>query len=84
MGLLRAVALLPLAPLEGVVWVADRLAAEADRQLHDEGAIRAQLGEVAAAHDRGDISDDEYDVIEEQLLRQMQHSVRRLDKERGQ
>ena len=79
MGLLRALALLPLAPVQGVVWVADRLAAEAERQLHDEGSIRAELGELAAAHDRGEIGDDDYDFIEEQLLRQLQPTTRRLD-----
>ena len=81
MGLLRSLVLLPLAPVEGVAWVADRLAAEAERQLNDEGALRAQLVELAAAHDRGEIDDEQYDVIEEQLLRQMQQTVRRLDSE---
>jgi hypothetical protein len=80
-GLLRALALLPLAPVEGVVWMADRLATEADRQLHDDSSIRGQLGELAAAHDNGDISDEDYDRIEEQLLRQLQPTTRRLDGE---
>jgi hypothetical protein len=80
-GLLRALALLPLAPVEGVVWVADRLAAEAERQLHDDNSVRAQLGELAAAHDRGDLGDDEYAHIEEQLLRRLQPTTRRLDGE---
>ena len=81
MGLLRAIALLPLAPVEGVVWMAERLAAEAERQLHDESTIRAQLGELAAAHDRGEISDADYDHIEEQLLRRLHPTTRRLDGE---
>jgi len=80
-GLLRALALLPLAPVEGVVWVADRLATEAERQLHDDGSIRAQLGELAAAHDRGEVNDEEYDSIEERLLRQLQPTTQRLDGE---
>jgi hemoglobin-like flavoprotein len=80
-GLLRALVLLPLAPVEGVAWLAERLAAEAERQLMDEGAIRAHLAELAAANDRGEISNEDYDVIEEQLLRQLQHTTRRLDSE---
>jgi len=80
-GLLRGLASLPLAPVEGVAWLADRLATEAERQLNDEGAIRAHLAELAAANDRGEISDDDYDVIEEQLLRQLAHTTRRLDGE---
>ena len=74
-------ALLPLAPVEGVVWMADRLAAEAERQLHDGSSLRDQLGELAAAHDNGEISDEDYDRIEEQLLRQLQPTIRRLDRE---
>lgn len=81
MGLLRGLALLPLAPVQGVAWLADRLAAEAERQLNDEGAIRAHLAELAAANDRGDISDDEYDLIEEQLLRQLSDTTRHIDSE---
>jgi len=74
-------ALLPLAPVAGVVWVADRLADEAERQLTDDAPIRGQLADLAEAHDRGEISDADYDVIEEQLLRQMQQTMRRLDSE---
>jgi len=80
-GLLRGLALLPLAPVAGVVWVADRLADEAERQLTDDTPIRQQLADLAEAHDRGEISEDDYDVIEEQLLRQMQQTMRRLDSE---
>ena len=83
MGLLRTIALLPLAPVEGVVWVADRLAAEADRQLTAAGDPRAQLAELADRYDRGELSDEEYEVFEEQLLRQMQPIVQRLDNEGG-
>ncbi|HET6818843.1 MAG TPA: gas vesicle protein GvpG [Mycobacteriales bacterium] len=83
MGLIRGLVLLPLAPVAGVVWIADRLADEAERQLHDDGALRLQLADLAAAYDRGEISADEYDRIEEELLRQMQPTVQRLDSEDG-
>ena len=84
MGLIRGLALLPLAPVAGVVWVADRLADEAERQLTDDGAIRQQLADLAAAYDAGEVSSEDYDLIEEQLLRQMQPTVQRLDIEDGQ
>jgi hypothetical protein len=80
-GLLKGLALLPLAPVQGVAWLADRLATEAERQLDDEAAIRAHLADLAAANDRGEISDEDYDVIEEQLLRQLVMKTRRVDGE---
>ena len=81
MGLISGLVLLPLAPVHGVAWMADRLATEAERQLTDEGAIREQLAALAAANDRGEISDDEYDAMEDRLLRLMQQTVQRLDSE---
>jgi len=80
-GLISGLLLLPLAPVRGVAWMADRLATEAERQLTDEGAIREQLSALAAANDRGEISDDEYDAMEDRLLRLMQQTVQRLDSE---
>ena len=81
MGLMSGLLLLPIAPVRGVAWMADRLAAEAERQLNDEGAIREQLAALAAANDRGEISDDEYDAMEDRLLRLMQQTMQRLDSE---
>jgi len=81
MGILRGLLLLPLAPVEGVAWMAERLAAEAQRQFEDPGVIRAELADLAAARDRGEIDDDDYDRIEEELLRRMQSTTTRLDRE---
>ena len=83
MGLIRGLALLPLAPVAGVVWIADRLADEAERQLTDDGALRQQLADLAAAYDRGEVSSEDYDLFEEELLRQMQPTMQRLDSEDG-
>ena len=43
MGLFKELALLPLAPVRGTVWVADQLAQEADRRLYDEDNIKREL-----------------------------------------
>ena len=43
MGLFTGLLLLPLAPVRGVIWVADKVHDAADRELHDPGVIRAQL-----------------------------------------
>jgi len=81
MGLFRTLALLPLAPVEGVIWCVDKIAQEAERQLSDETSLRAELAEASAAYDRGEIDAATYDAIEEDLLRQMPPSITRLDRE---
>jgi len=81
MGLFRTLALLPLAPVEGVIWCVDKIAQEAERQLPDEASLRDELAEAADAYDRGEIDAATYDAIEEELLRQMPPSITRLDQE---
>lgn len=68
MGLLKGLAMLPLAPLEGVVWVARQIQTEVDRQLLDPGAVLAQLERMQVALDEGLITEAEYTEIEEELL----------------
>jgi hypothetical protein len=68
MGLLTGLLTFPLAPVRGVVWVADQLAAEAERQLYDEDRIRAELLALELESEEGTIDRDELDWREEQLL----------------
>jgi Gas vesicle protein G len=68
MGLVSGLVLLPLAPLRGTIWIADRLAQYAEEQLDDERAIRRLLIEAEAALEAGDLSEDEFDRIEDELL----------------
>jgi hypothetical protein len=68
MGLLSGVLLLPLAPLRGTIWIAERLAEYADEQLDDDRAIRRLLFEAEGALESGDLSEPEFDRIEDELL----------------
>ncbi len=43
MGLFTGLITLPLAPVRGVVWIAEQVAEEIDRELYDEGSIRREL-----------------------------------------
>ena len=52
MGLIGALLKLPLAPVAGTVWVAERIQEQAEAEYYDEGAIQAQLREVDAARQR--------------------------------
>jgi hypothetical protein len=68
MGLVSGLLTLPLAPVRGVVWVADQVAQEAERQLYDEGRIRREMLELELEHDDGLIDDEEREQRERGLL----------------
>jgi len=71
-GLFTGLLLLPLAPVRGTIWVAEQLAAEAERELDDERIVRRLLLEAEAALERGELSEAEYDVIEDELLERLE------------
>jgi Gas vesicle protein G len=70
-GLISGLLTLPLAPVRGTVWVAERLLEEAERELDDPATIERQLTDAEAAHERGELTDDELADIEDELLRRL-------------
>jgi hypothetical protein len=68
MGFLTGLLLLPLAPLRGTIWLAEKLAEYAESELNDEQAIRRLLLEAEAALESGELSAGQYDEIEDELL----------------
>ena len=71
MGLITGLLTLPLAPVRGTVWVAERVLEQAERDYYDEGAIRAQLLDIDAAREAGAITDDEAAEAEDALVERM-------------
>jgi hypothetical protein len=76
-GLFTALITLPLAPVRGTVWVAEQVAAEADRQLYDESRIRSQLLQVEMEYDEGRLSEEERAHLEEDLFERLAIARRR-------
>jgi Gas vesicle protein G len=68
MGLLKSLVLLPVAPVRGVMWVAERVAEVADRELYDPASIRRQLEELSWAYESGAIDRERYEQAEADLL----------------
>jgi hypothetical protein len=68
MGLLSGILLLPLAPLRGTVWVAEKLLEYAESELNDETTVRRLLVEAEIAFENGELSEAEYEQIEDELL----------------
>jgi hypothetical protein len=78
MGLVTGLLTLPLAPVRGVAWVAEQLAAEAERELYGSSeSLRRELTELQRDRAFGQIDDDEYTEREAALLARLSALRRR-------
>jgi hypothetical protein len=72
MGLISGLLLLPLAPVRGTVWLAERIYEQAEAEYYDESAIRAQLMEIDRAREAGEIDEataaEAEDILLERLI----------------
>jgi hypothetical protein len=83
MGLLTGLLTLPLAPVRGTVWIAERLVEQAERELGDEATIRRRLTELQVRHELGEITDEELAEGEDVLLARLAEMRRREEASRG-
>jgi hypothetical protein len=70
-GLITGLLTLPLAPVRGTVWIAERILEQAEAEMDDEGAIVARLMEIDAAREAGEISEQEAAEAEDILLERL-------------
>jgi len=70
-GLLTGLLGLPLAPVRGVVWLAEQIRDHAEEQYYDPVRIRAQLERVDEARRGGEISEAEAAELENELLQRL-------------
>ena len=68
MGLLTGLLTLPLAPVRGVVAVAEQIRRQAEEVYYDPVAIRAELDEVDARRRAGDLTEEEATAREDELI----------------
>ncbi|HZZ51125.1 MAG TPA: gas vesicle protein GvpG [Pseudonocardia sp.] len=68
MGLLSGLLGLPLAPVRGVVWVADVIRQQAEKQYYDPAEIRRQLELVDTARRNGELTEEDAADLENELL----------------
>jgi hypothetical protein len=71
MGLITGLLTVPLAPVRGTVWLAERIQEQTERELYDESAIRAGLQEIEEARAAGDADERELDEIEDALIERL-------------
>jgi hypothetical protein len=70
-GLLSGVLGLPLAPVRGVLWLAEHIRDHAEEQYYDPVRIRAELERVDEARRSGEISEAEAAELENELLQRL-------------
>ncbi|MFJ4501013.1 gas vesicle protein GvpG [Streptomyces sp. NPDC088864] len=75
MGLITGLLTLPVAPVRGVVWVAEKLNEAAERELSDPRVLRAQLAVLNQELEAGDIMLEEFEREEDRLLDRL-HAAR--------
>ena len=71
MSLFTALLTLPLAPVRGTVWIAEKLQEQAELELYDESALQRQLAELAAARETGEYDEAEIEQAEDVLIERL-------------
>jgi Gas vesicle protein G len=66
--MMKELTLLPVAPLRFTVWVAGKVAEQADHEQNSPEAIVRQLQEIEQARVRGELDDDQAAELEVQVL----------------
>ena len=74
MGLISGLLTLPLAPVRGTAWLAERIQEQAEQELYDEDVIRAQLMEVEEARQTGEYDEAELSAAEDVLIERLMAS----------
>jgi gas vesicle protein GvpG len=72
MGLLTGLLTLPLAPVRGTIWIAEQIAAEAEREVREAESPRRRLVEAERRLETGLITLEEYEAIEDEALERLE------------
>ena len=74
MGLITGLLTLPLAPVRGTIWLAERIQEQAEAELYDESAITASLQELDALRETGELDEAEIAEAEDALIERLMAS----------
>jgi hypothetical protein len=70
-GLITGLVTLPLAPLRGVVAVAEQVQRQAEEEFYDPVTIREELAEVARRREDGELTPEEATAWEDELVERL-------------
>jgi hypothetical protein len=82
MGLITGLLTLPLAPVRGTVWLAERIEEQAEKELYDESSIQAGLLELETMREAGELDDEELREAEDALVERLM-VIRGMEGERN-
>jgi chorismate mutase len=71
MGLITGLLTLPLAPLRGTIAIAEQVRRQAEREFYDPARIRRQLERIDQLRASGDLTDEEAEEIENELVERL-------------
>jgi hypothetical protein len=60
-----------MGPVKGLMWIAEKVAEQADNEIYNPSKIRGQLMELELRLDLGEITEAEYLEVEEILLERL-------------
>ena len=61
-----------MGPLDGIFWIGEQILERANAELDDKENLQKQLLALQLAFDIGDISEEDFEIQEEELLLQIQ------------
>ncbi|MGW0204580.1 gas vesicle protein GvpG [Streptomyces sp. NPDC003233] len=76
MGLIGEVLLLPFAPVRGAGWAIGQVLREAERIYYDPATVRAELARLEQRLEAGEITEEEFDRCEDELLDRLETGMR--------
>ena len=77
MGLLTGLLTFPVAPIRATVAVAEQIRRQAEDVYYDPATIRAELEDVGRLREAGELSEEEANAWEDQLVERMFEANRR-------
>ncbi|GGW09635.1 gas vesicle protein GvpG [Streptomyces capoamus] len=79
MGLIGEVLMLPFAPARGSAWAIRQVLREAERIYYDPATVRAELARLEEQLESGEITEEEFDRREDELLDRLEIAMRSGD-----
>lgn len=79
MGLIGEVLMLPFAPVRGSAWAIRQVVQEAERIYYDPSTVRAELARLEEQLEAGEITEEEFDRREDELLDRLETTMRSGD-----
>jgi hypothetical protein len=79
-GLITGLLTLPLAPVRGVVALAEQIQRQAEQEFFDPVRIREQLADVQRRREQGELSDEEATVREDELIERLVEASERRER----